>query len=159
MFLILPSYFIRYKKIRLLSSHCKSNLFVKLPAFRSTIPIFGITVARIPSTVELAVILNGEIFVSYVVGHLCTLVYCELLFCPVNLISNVSVEYWQGSIVIIIVITAKWLKIWRKVYRKMWTHKDFIYFQTLKIICKGQRTMQGRRILVDLVSKFYINRK
>ena len=104
-------------KISQICPHSETFLLVILPAVR-TFSIFGVTVANVLPAVALSIKLNGKVFVPCVLGHSCALVYCQLHSCPNDPISEISIVYWQGSIISIVVITSKWLKAWHRFWKK-----------------------------------------
>ena len=109
------------------SSHPKTVLFVKLPAI-GTFPIFVVRVFGVLSTVTLAVVLNSEIFIAFVLGHSSTLVNSQVHVLPHDLISEVCVMIGKSSIEII-PKTTNWLRIWYRFCEKNCYHLDsLIYF-------------------------------
>ena len=98
------------------SSHPKTVLFVKLPAI-GTFPIFVVRVFGVLSTVTLAVVLNSEIFIAFVLGHSSTLVNSQVHVLPHDLISEVCVMIGKSSIEII-PKTTNWLRIWHRFCEK-----------------------------------------
>ena len=73
-------------------SYSKSQGFVNFHTF-VTPAMFVISLRSVISSMALSIILNSEVFETFVEGHLCALLH-GLHLCPVNLTSEISVVNW-----------------------------------------------------------------
>ena len=79
-------------KISVFLSHSKSQGFVRFHTF-VTPTMFVISLRSIISCKALSIKLNRKVFVTFVEGHLCALLY-GLQLLPVHLTSEISVVNW-----------------------------------------------------------------